>query len=123
MVNAPGALMWNELSTGDIDAAAGFYGELFGWEIQETRPEPERYLAILNGDARNGGIRGATPPDFPPHWLVYFAVEDLDAAMARAGELGGAVHAGPIDIGPGRLAVVADPQGAFFALYEGQMDP
>jgi len=50
-------------------------------------------------------------------------VEDLDAAMARAGELGGAVHAGPIDIGPGRLAVVADPQGAFFALYEGQMDP
>ena len=52
----------------------------------------------------------------PPHWLPYFAVDDCDAAMAKVQELGGQVHMGPMDIEPGRFAVVADPEGASFAI-------
>ena len=63
-------------------------------------------------------MRAATP-GAPPFWLAYFGVENLDAALAKVGELGGAVHAGPIDISIAKIAVVADPQGAVFALYDG----
>jgi uncharacterized protein len=123
LVNAPGALCWNELSTSDIDAASSFYSDLFGWQIAPFEGSPEPYLAIKNGEANNGGIRPATPPGAPSHWLVYFAVEDLDAALAKAGELGGSVLAGPIDIQIAKIAVLRDPQGAVFALYAGALEP
>jgi uncharacterized protein len=54
---------------------------------------------------------------------VYFAVDDLDESLTKVAELGGATHAGPIDIGIARIAVVADPQGAMLALYDGRLDP
>ncbi len=54
---------------------------------------------------------------------MYFGVEDLDAALAKVEELGGVMHAGPIDIQIAKIAVVADPQGAMFALYAGQLEP
>jgi uncharacterized protein len=54
---------------------------------------------------------------------VYFGVEDLDAALTRVGELGGNVHAGPIDIQIAKIAIVGDPQGAIFALYAGALEP
>jgi predicted enzyme related to lactoylglutathione lyase len=54
------------------------------------------------------------PADVPPHWAVYFAVADTDAAVARIAELGGSVMMPPMDIEPGRFAVVADPYGAAF---------
>ena len=56
------------------------------------------------------------PAEVPPNWLVYFAVTDADAALARITELGGALMMGPMDIEPGRFAVVADPTGAVFAV-------
>jgi predicted enzyme related to lactoylglutathione lyase len=77
---------------------------------------------IRVGERGNGGIRPLDPPDMPPNWLVYFAVEDIDAALARVEELGGTKHAGPIDIGMAKIGVVADPQGAAFALYAGQLE-
>ena len=52
----------------------------------------------------------------PPHWLPYFAVDDCDASMAQIQELGGQVFTGPMDIPPGRFAVVGDPEGAAFAI-------
>jgi len=123
LVNAPGALMWNELSTSDLDAASAFYADLFGWELKDIRGEPEPYLAIGNAGSSNGGIRRSMPPGLPPQWLVYFAVEDLEAGMGRVRALGGAVHAGPIEVEVGRLAVVGDPQGAIFVIYAGDLDP
>jgi tryptophanyl-tRNA synthetase len=69
----------------------------------------------------NGGIRPVMPPDAPPHWAVYFAVEDLDTGMEPVRELGGVVHVGPIDIGMARIAVVGDPPGATFMLYDGEL--
>ncbi len=122
LVNAPGALVWNELGTTDLDAAGAFYSGLFGWTVAPFEGSPEPYLSIKNGDVNAGGMRAATP-GAPPFWLAYFGVEDLDAALAKVSELGGAVHAGPIDIQVAKIAVVADPQGAVFALYDGELEP
>jgi uncharacterized protein len=123
LVNAPGALSWNELSSPDLDASKEFYSSLFGWTIEPFEGSPEPYLAIKNGDANNGGIRELQSPGPPPHWLVYFAVDDIDEGLAKVEQLGGTKHAGPIDIGIAKIAVVADPQGAIFALYAGQLEP
>ncbi len=122
LVNAPGALVWNELQSPDLDASASFYGGLFGWELEEAEGLQDRYLTAKNAGANNGGMRGLTPPS-PPSWLVYFGVEDMEQALARLDELGGAKLAGPIDIEIAKLAVAADPQGAVFALYAGELEP
>jgi uncharacterized protein len=123
LVNAPGALVWNELASNDLEGSSAFYSELFGWSIAQFPGSEQVYLAIRNGEASNGGIREATPPGVPPHWLVYFGVGDLEAAIERVRSLGGAVHAGPIDIQMAQIAIVADPQGAVFALYDGMLEP
>ena len=67
-------------------------------------------------------IDGVAPIE-PPSRDDYFATDDLDSAEAKVSELGGAKHGGPIDIGIARLSIVADPQGAMFALYDGQLEP
>jgi uncharacterized protein len=123
LVNAPGALVWNELSSPDLDASSAFYSGLFGWEIAPFEGSPTLYLSIKNGGASNGGMRELSPPGVPPHWLVYFGVQDIDAGLAKAQELGGTKLAGPIDIQMAKIAVVKDPQGALFALYAGLLEP
>jgi uncharacterized protein len=123
LVNAPGALAWNELASPDFDASSAFYTGLFGWTIAPFEASPEPYLSIKNGEANNGGIRRLDPAGTPPHWLVYFGVEDSDAALAKLEELGGTKMAGPIDIQIAKIAIVQDQQGAVFALYAGQFEP
>jgi predicted enzyme related to lactoylglutathione lyase len=123
LVNAPGALCWNELSSPDLDASQAFYAELFGWSMNPFEQSPEPYLVITNDGSGNGGIRELNPPGMPPNWLAYFAVEDIDQGLAKAGELGGTTLAGPIDIGIAKVGVVQDPQGATFAIYAGQLEP
>ena len=123
LVNAPGALCWNELASPDMDGSSDFYGALFGWQTEPFEGSEQPYLVIQNQGRGNGGIREVTPPGTPPHWLVYFATEHLDAALAQVGELGGATLAGPIAMSIARIAVVRDPQGAVFALYDGELEP
>lgn len=123
LVNAPGALVWNELQSPDLDASTAFYGELFGWGVEEFAGMGDRYLTIKIGEAANGGMRTLSPAGSPPSWLVYFGADDLDVSLARVQELGGSVLAGPIDIEIAKIAVVQDPQGAVFALYAGEMAP
>jgi uncharacterized protein len=123
LVNAPGALSWNELGTPDIDAAAAFYGELLGWTTTPMDGAEPPYLVISNADGHsNGGIRPPAPPGTPPFWLVYFATADIEASVATATELGGAALVGVTDIGIAKIAVLADPQGGVFALYDGALD-
>ena len=122
LVNAPGALVWNELQSPDPDASASFYSELFGWEVQDAPGMSPRYLSIKNGQANNGGMRELVPGT-PPNWLVYFGVDDIEAGLERVQELGGSKLMGPIDIQIAKLGVVADPQGAVFALYAGELEP
>jgi predicted enzyme related to lactoylglutathione lyase len=121
LVNAPGALVWNELQSPDLDASASFYSDLFGWQVEQATDMQEPYLMIKNGAANNGGMRELTPPS-PPSWLTYFGIDDIDVGLAKLQELGGSRLAGPIDIGIAQLAVVADPQGAVFALYAGELE-
>jgi hypothetical protein len=121
-VNAPGALAWNELLSPDVDASARFYGDLFGWTTDPFEGSPQRYEVVKNGDRGNGGIRELGDWPGPPAWLVYFGIDDIDAGLGRVEELGGKKLAGPIDIGIAKVAVVQDPQGAVFALYDGQFE-
>ncbi|MEL6893617.1 MAG: VOC family protein [Actinomycetota bacterium] len=115
LVNEPGAICWNELQTHDVPAAAAFFEQLLGWGAQTEAMEGiGSYTVFMLGEV---GICGSlTPPiaEVPPHWSVVFAVEDADAAAARATELGGGVHAEPFDAMPGRITVLSDPTGAVF---------
>lgn len=123
LVNAPGALVWNELQSPDLDASASFYKDLFGWELAELPGMEQRYLAIKVGERSNGGVTEASVPGAPAFWMAYFGVADIEAGIAKVEELGGTKLAGPIDIKIAKLAVVQDPQGAFFALYAGELEP
>jgi uncharacterized protein len=122
LVNAPGALCWNELASSDMDTSAGYYTELFGWTVEPTEGVGMPYMVIKNRDGwSNGGIRAPMGPE-PPNWLVYFGVTDAGQTLAQASEEGGTQLAGPTDIGWGTIGVVQDPQGAVFAIYAGNFD-
>jgi uncharacterized protein len=123
LVNAPGALSWNELATRDMEASAAFYGELFGWKVEPFEGTEMPYMTIQTKDGHgNGGIRPVMPADSPPHWLVYFGTDDIEASLGKVSELGGAEMVGATDIGVGKIAIAQDPQGAVFALYSGQFE-
>jgi predicted enzyme related to lactoylglutathione lyase len=122
LVNANGALCWNELLTSDLGASAAFYRGLFGWDIAETPGAAGQHWSIANGEIRNGGLMPA-PPEAHPAWNLFFAVPDTDAAISRTGELGGGLVAGPMDVPAGRFAVLRDPQGAVFSVLTGELDP
>src|SRR3954469_3202353 len=123
LVNGPGRLSWNELASPDVDASAKFYGDLFGWEAEPMEGMPQRYTVVGNGRRANGGIRELRDVEgAPPHWLVYFGIDEIDAGLAKVEQLGGTKLAGPIDIGIAKIGIVQDPQGATFALYDGQFE-
>jgi len=121
LVNEPGALAWNELTTRDTATAKEFYGRLFGWTFEEVEMEglSNAYISIQLGGASVGGmvdVSGRIPDEVPAHWVVYFAVEDADASVSRIEGLGGSKAFGPMDTPAGRLAVALDPAGAEFAV-------
>jgi uncharacterized protein len=132
LVNDPGAMTMNQLNTGDPEAAELFYSELFGWRFDQlaeaasvdTDVAGQEYWGIFNGERLNGGMMPLSQagPGAPPAWLVYFTSADLDASVARIAELGGQVMVQPMRIQSGRIAVAQDPQGAVFALFEGEVD-
>ena len=120
-LNAPNTVSWNELATRDPEAAMRFFGDLFGWTYTPSDVVPSPYWIIENQGRQNGGIldmHDAWPPDMPPHWSPYFAVKDADAICTRATELGGAIHMPPQAIREARIAILVDPQGAVFKLFE-----
>jgi predicted enzyme related to lactoylglutathione lyase len=122
LVNEPGALAWNELGTRDPDAAKAFYAAVFGWGTRDSdMGEMGTYTEWLNGEDSIGGmmdVSGRLPDEIPAHWLVYFAVENTDAALETVKSSGGGVSFGPIDIPAGRFAIVTDPHGAAFAVIQ-----
>jgi uncharacterized protein len=123
LVNEPGGFGWNELGTRDTAGAKEFYTAVFGWGTQEEGSERAgTYTVWTVGEAMVGGMIDINalglPPEVPPHWLVYFTVEDGDTAVERVQAGGGDVRMGPIDIPVGRFAVVADPFGAVFAIIQ-----
>ena len=120
IAGAPGAFCWADLSTTDPAGASTFYRGLFGWEIMPGQDD-SGYLHIKNGETFIGGIPPAAyrNPNTPPHWLLYFSVGDCDASASKAQSLGASLYMGPMTMEKvGRWAVVADPQGAVFALFQ-----
>ncbi|MDZ7909591.1 MAG: VOC family protein [Gemmobacter sp.] len=109
---------WYELTTPDIAAATAFYGGLLDWQVQNAGMEGFDYFLALRDGAMVAGMMEPMA-GMPTAWAVYFAVEDCDATCAQAKALGGQVYAGPDDIPQtGRYAVLADPQGAVFAILQ-----
>lgn len=121
LVNQPNTLCWNELATTDADKARAFYTGLFGWEAQVTDFGGDFYTTFLNNGRMNGGMMQMNKEwgDVPPHWMVYFAVEDCDQSAQKASELGGRLIVPPAEAGDiGRFALLQDPQGAAFSIIK-----
>lgn len=121
MVNDPGSFCWNELYTRDVPAAREFYRKVFGWGVEETPFGDGMYTQFqVNGRTIAGGLDMSTmlPDSIPPHWLVYFTVEDAADTAARAKESGGTVLDGPKPSPMGPIAVLTDPVGAAFAVIQ-----
>jgi uncharacterized protein len=111
----PGTFCWADLGVTDRDGAKAFYGELFGWEAEDqTGPRGNVYTFLRQDGAAVTALR-----DGEPVWISYVSVEDVDATLERAREAGASVVAEPRDVGPaGRSAVLSDPEGATFGLWQ-----
>ena len=112
---------WADLSTPDPARAQKFYSGLFGWEMMKDPKDPSGYIHIKNGERFMGGIPSAEHrnPNAPPHWLIYFQVDNAEAATGKATQLGAKVLMPPRQMeNVGTWSIVADPQGAVFALFK-----
>lgn len=109
---------WADLNTSDQSAAMGFYHKLFGWNFM---PGEDNYVHIRNGENFIGGIPPGQYRDAntPPHWLVYFQADDCAASTEKAKSLGANILTGPFTMdNVGECSVMADPQGAVFAIFQ-----
>jgi predicted enzyme related to lactoylglutathione lyase len=112
---------WNDLHTRDVEKAKAFYAEVFGWECDTQEMGPMTYTEVKVEGRTVGGIQDMNPmipPMVPAFWLVWFQVDDTDAAVAKAQGLGASVMSPPMDIPPGRFAILTDPAGANFAVIK-----
>jgi predicted enzyme related to lactoylglutathione lyase len=122
--HAPGAFCWIELAASDQNAAKHFYTSLFDWTFEDNPMGPNEFYTMFNLEGKNAGaaytLRAEeTAMQVTPHWNLYIAVASADAATARAAELGATVLAGPFDVFThGRMAVISDPTGAVFCVWE-----
>lgn len=128
---APGLPCWFECMSMDFEASEAFYRDALDWDVarmgaddheqSEDAPSGMRYSTHGAGEAAAAGLCEASsflPAGTPSYWRVYLGTDDVDAALATATRLGGTVLDGPMDSPYGRLATVADPQGASFQLIQ-----
>jgi predicted enzyme related to lactoylglutathione lyase len=139
LVNEAGTLNFNGLNTRDVEGAKTFYGSVFGWQtmtvgggavmwtlpgygdhLEESNPGLRQQVVEMGGPAGFEDVVASILPirddqaDVPAHWNVTFAVDDADAAAAKATELGGNLLLPPTDAPWVRMTVISDPQGAMF---------
>jgi predicted enzyme related to lactoylglutathione lyase len=121
-----GEFCWAEIGTSDLPSTKSFFANVFGWQFHAGGAESGefQYLEFSSSGQKepDGGMYelnpkwfGGTPP--PPHIAAYVAVDDVDAAAAKAVELGGSIPRPPSDIpNVGRMCVIADPSGAAISM-------
>ncbi|MGW7196121.1 VOC family protein [Streptomyces chryseus] len=117
----PGAYAWAEVFTRAPEKSDAFFPAVFPYTAQRMEDDAIDFKVFNVGDDAVLGRMRMTdefPPEIPPYIQVYFAVEDCDAAVAKATERGGTLHFGPMDSPFGRFAALADPQGAAFAVID-----
>jgi uncharacterized protein len=133
MTNPHGDFIWYELLTSDADASSDFYGKLIGWSSHPASPQPGmdyRFFSAGDGSDNKDGVGGylAITPEMAaggarPTWVGYIGVDDVDATVASIVSAGGAILMPTMDMdGVGRMAMVADPQGAPFYVMKGASD-
>jgi predicted enzyme related to lactoylglutathione lyase len=116
-----GVPCWVDTEQPDPDAAARFYGELFGWAFEDAMPAGSYLIASLDGRDVAAIARGS---DAPPAWNTYVAVDDADATAAAVIDAGGSVVQDAADAGPGgRMAACSDASGARFRLWQARARP
>ena len=114
-----GKFVWHEQVSSDPQQAQDFYTGLFGWETEAYKPGEVDYTMISSGGQNHGGFARAMEGAPPPHWLSHVRVEKLEDTIEKATGAGGQLAAGPFEMGEvGRIAIIADPQGAYVSAYE-----
>jgi predicted enzyme related to lactoylglutathione lyase len=118
----PGDFCWNELVTTNVPAAKKFYTTLLGWKTKPFDQGMVDYTIIQKGENGMGGIMKCPTPGNPAQWIPYMLVADVDATVKKAAKLRGKVFMPPFDVPTvGRIAVLADPQGAAFGIITPKM--
>jgi predicted enzyme related to lactoylglutathione lyase len=122
---APGTPSWVDLATPDVDRAGTFYATLFGWTAEPVpMPDAGGYVMFT----LNGKYVAAMSPiehgERPPAWTTYVSTDDADKTAELAQTAGGSVLMPPMDVfDSGRMAVLADPTGAAFAVWQPNQHP
>jgi predicted enzyme related to lactoylglutathione lyase len=116
VANAPA---WIDLSTKDPNGARAFYSELFGWKIDEPRPDAGGYMMAKQGGKDVAGLGPVQDPNGPSAWMIYIGTRDADATAKKVEAAGGKVIAPAFDVfDQGRMAVFQDPSGAFISVWQ-----
>lgn len=124
-----GTFCWVELGTPDAQGAKKFYSALLGWTFDDIPMGPNQVYTMCLVDKKRVGAmyslsEGIAPPGAPPHWAAYIAVDNVDAIADKAVSGGGTLIKEPFDVpGQGRMAVVQDPTGAMFCLWQSAPNP
>ena len=116
-----GRPVWCELLTTDMKAAEGFYTTVVGWSVApfDGSPDPYDILKRADGTGIGGVMKNPKGMNFPPHWLMYVGVPNLDDMVAKIQRLGGSTLSPLIEVpNVGRMQVMKDPQGALFSILE-----
>ncbi len=120
-INEPGSVCWYELATTDPESASDFYTKVLGVEVGPDPDTPfEYHLVKVAGNPAAGILKiGEDWGPVPPNWGIYIGVEDVDATVSRAQELGGSVIVEPSDIADfARFSVLRDAEGAVFSVIK-----
>ena len=116
---AEGVFVWDELGTTDVDGAEKFYGEVFGWKAKDMGEDFGGYKTFEVAETGIAGVHALQDPTGSSRWIPYVGVEDADATVAKASELGGSTAAEAMDIpSVGRIALIKDPHGAVFGIIK-----
>jgi predicted enzyme related to lactoylglutathione lyase len=122
VVNEPGALTWNECNTKDVPAAAAFYRAVFDLELEPMEGSTDNSYQALTARGRMVGamqdMADKFPEHVPPHWSVWFAVDDCDSTADAAVKRGANLVVPPMEIPVGRMAGLQDPWGAVFCIIK-----
>jgi len=122
--HAPGTFSWPELATTDQKAGVAFYRALFGWELNEQPMGPTEVYSMFQMRGRPVAAAYTMRPEekqmgAPPHWNSYVTVANVDESTKKAQSLGARVFAEPFDVmDAGRMAVLQDPTGAVFQVWQ-----
>jgi predicted enzyme related to lactoylglutathione lyase len=115
---APGTPIWVDMSSSDADASERFYTSLFGWTADEANVEFGGYRQLRQDGKSVAGLGGQMAPG-PVVWTTYMKVDDAAATTEKAKAAGGTALVEPMEIGPeGSMAIIQDPGGAVFGLWQ-----